>query len=189
MTARTADRVTGKSSDMGALMGHLAAFVGQPLLFFRFSYQEELTAHFGQALPYRHPKMANLKRGSYVLRTRASHWLASDAIGRSWASGDRASLPELPAGVRVNSVTPLAVVPALSAVLPSFSEFRVGLYLQFEDGAQFYVQPAFEEQPDDVPSEPTEESDVADWELFTPDGYLRVGPGPNWSWEPKTETE
>ena len=41
--------------------------MGQPFLFFRVSYGDELTVHLGEASQYSHPRMKRRRKGSYVV--------------------------------------------------------------------------------------------------------------------------
>jgi hypothetical protein len=62
------------SEDRRELQSLLRQLMGQPFLFFRVSYGDELTLHLGQARSYPHPRMKGRRKGSYILSARASHW-------------------------------------------------------------------------------------------------------------------
>lgn len=75
-------------------------------------------------------------------------------------------------GSRVLSASPFVVRPADG----------IGLSLRLSDGSSLSVLPAI---PD--ADEPDERllPEVADWELLSPIGLLKAGPGLKWSFEPK----
>ena len=73
---------------------------------------------------------------------------------------------------RVISATPFIVRPANG----------FGLQLRLSDGSSLSVLPTTR-----GPDEPADEGlpELADWELLSPVGLLRAGPGLAWSFEPK----
>lgn len=177
-----------RSSDALELRAYLQQLVGQPLLFIRFSYGDELTLHFGQPLKYKSSKLANLSRGSYIIGARASFWLlrthvpAAVVIGTSSASRlwskHKSLTPEdveesdfLRPGTRIVTADPFALTTGTR------SPYGFGLSLLLEHGASLLV----------IPSRPSRRNHrrhrVADWEVFTPyDRYLAAGPGLFWSY-------
>ena len=60
-----------------------------------------------------------------------------------------------------------------------------GLQLRLSDGAALIVLPTVQE-PDDP--EDRELPELADWELISPRGFPKVGPGYQWSFEPHQPT-
>lgn len=60
--------------DLGALKLYLQQIVGQPFLFFRESYGDELTIHLGHPKERQSPRLKNRVRGSYVVTVRGSLW-------------------------------------------------------------------------------------------------------------------
>jgi hypothetical protein len=191
----TVDLQADRGLTQGDLMGlwsYLQQLIGKPFLFLRFSYADELTLHLGTQLAPLSPKLKEL-RGSYVLTMRGSDWwLLSGQRGTLTLSGPeqlglpKASLPTSEQEVAsFASVSPGAfVVRADPFSDPSSGGF--GLLVTFSDGSIMHVRPtatgALEPGDDDLP-------EIADWELFTPYGrYLRVGPGPQWAYEPSGDT-
>jgi hypothetical protein len=75
-------------------------------------------------------------------------------------------------GSRVLSALPFLVRPADG----------IGLQLRLSDGTSLSVLPTI---PD--PDEPDDEGlpELANWELLSPIGLLKAGPGLGWSFEPK----
>ena len=63
------------------LRSYLRELEGQPFLFLRFSYGDELNLHFGEEKPYRSKAMTGLVKGSHILSTRASKWHLSGLFG------------------------------------------------------------------------------------------------------------
>ena len=75
-------------------------------------------------------------------------------------------------GSRVLSASPFVVRPADG----------IGLSLRLSDGSSLSVLPAI---PDADESDDQLLPELADWELLSPIGLLRAGPGLKWSFEPK----
>ncbi len=154
--------------------------VGQPYLFSRAGYQAELTLHFGVRQAYSSPKMADRTRGSHVLSLRASAWaLASGTTARIVTDGLTPVGPggELPVGRPFPAdilesghlVTPGATVSRAQPleIIGGPPGGGVSLWVQLTDGTTLTVFPSH--------GDPAET--LSDWELLTPDGLLRVGPG------------
>ena len=180
---------TGPSrDDLPGLRGYVAQLVGEPFQFARVSYGDELTLHFGMLSPARSRKLANLLYGTYILRLRGSSWVLKSGRGPmviSPAVSD-VSIPEgarllskeelekgefIERGSHVLSVTPVHVRPVAG----------YGFHLVMSDGSATFVFPIVQE-PDVPENEGLPE--LADWELLSPRGLLRVGPGLEWSFEP-----
>lgn len=174
-----------KSTDMKLLSLILQGLAGQKCLGARLSYADELQLHFGEQQQARHPKLAKIIRGSWVLTTRASSWRAwLPRPGFVLTSGMSWERPEGPIN-QVSSTDLAALVNSkLSGVEVRFvdvgwwqpsSPVPPALLLGFADGSRFELVPDPENMMD-------RDDLIADWELFTPyKTVLRVGPGPVWS--------
>jgi hypothetical protein len=186
------------SGDLAGLEFYLQQIVGEPFLFLRQTYGEELTLHFGAPREASSPKLRRRIRGSYVLALRASNWrfvsrsqlvlaladpsiVPDQLIGPSPAPdsfrpspielADLEQNPPITPGVRVDVAKPFAA---------DFF-FGIGLFLVFDDQSRLTVRPSVGPSPEN--HEVSQE--IADWELFTPhDRYLRVGPGTRWAYLP-----
>ena len=79
-------------------------------------------------------------------------------------------------GSHVFSATPVHVRPVEG----------FGFHLVMSDGSAIFVFPIVQE-----PDAPEDEGlpELADWELLSPRGLLRVGPGLQWSFEPAEATK
>jgi hypothetical protein len=182
-------------SDLSDLNALLKQLVGQPFLFFRVSYGDELRLHLGDLQGYSNPRMQGRTRGSYIVGARASSWIVSSASQHVLlTSGDEgAGRSETPATARSvdietietgGFITPGSLVTAAGAdrSAPGFS-----LQLRFSDGSTAYIRPMA--GPDEAEPEGEERStdageiEIADWEILTPhQRILKVGPGPLWSY-------
>lgn len=172
------------SDELAGLWACLQQLVGQPFLFFRLSYGDELTMHLGTPKEAASSKLRNRVRGSYVLTFRGSLWsLSSGPEQTIWLADP---LP-VPAGSHARQVDigELEKNPIISRNAPviTASPFiasdsgGIGLLLSFADQSTLAIRPSLEaaDSSEDLPQ-------IADWELFTPHGkYLRVGPGLNWA--------
>jgi hypothetical protein len=177
------------SDDPRELHSLLRQLMGQPFLFFRVSYGDELTLHLGEAKGYSHPRMKGRHKGSYILGARASHWYLRPDSEPVMLVGADDREPELSSrGRRLDIreiesrpiVEPSSVVASVE-VLPSARGF--GLMLPLSDRSTLIVLPAPPSPSVEGEGEAVEGKDLADWELFTPhDRYLRVGPGHRWSY-------
>lgn len=183
----------GSAADDGTgLSGCLAQLVGEPFRFARVSYGDELTLHFGELRPARSLKLKDYFYGAYLLGTRGSSWILKSGgnstplvlsagatldsppsdLGRALGKEELESGQFIEAESRV-----LAAIPFFVKALPGF-----GLQLVMSDGSTLFVIPtAFESE------EPGDEAlaGLADWELLSPLGLLRAGPGVGWSFEPR----
>ncbi|HEX4608814.1 MAG TPA: hypothetical protein VH092_11475, partial [Urbifossiella sp.] len=155
----------------------LFRLVGEPFLFARRSYGDELVLHFGErrADPPRVIKGREWRYeyGTYSLHLRGSAWEAKGASGARDSStiADGPREIELPtaAGARVTAVIPFPVDR------PEVTGF--GLRVELSDGSAVVVIPTPDGDesataPDGTPLPP-----LADWELHSPYGNLVVGPG------------
>jgi hypothetical protein len=178
------------SDDLRGLEGYLAQLVGEPFRLARVSYGDELTLHFGDLRPARSPKLKAKPYGAYILGLRGSPWLLKPgaepvvvdggalldpfaaALGTPLRREELESRTLIEPGSRVLSASPFVVRPTDG----------IGLQLRLSDGSSLSVLPAIPDadEPDDqlLP-------ELADWELLSPIGLLRAGPGLKWSFEPK----
>ena len=179
--------INNLSGSLGELRALLRQLLGQPFLFFRISYGDELTVHLGESREYPHPKMRRRRKGSHVLGARASAWYfrpGSQPIMFAGVEDSRFDAPSVAEKIDIREVESRSLVEVDSVVsrvevLPSPEGF--GLALVFSDRSTLIIVPV----PDSPMSGPVddEREDVADWELFTPyNRYLRVGPGPRWAY-------
>ena len=178
------------SDDLRGLQGYLAQLVGEPFRLARVSYGDELTLHFGDLRPARSPKLASKPYGVYILGLRGSPWvlkpgsehvvvdggalLDSDAtaLGAPLRKEELESQTLIEPGSRVLSALPFVVRPAEG----------IGLQLRLSDGTSLSVLPTIREADEPADANLPE---LADWELLTPIGLVKAGPGLEWSFEPK----
>ncbi|MFO0825822.1 MAG: hypothetical protein U0792_22330 [Gemmataceae bacterium] len=177
---------------------HLLQLVGEPFLFFRRSYGDELVLHFGERLlgPVRRTKHGEFRyeHGTHSLHVRGSFWVvkAGDAVfGGGTQDEIVKSLGEPTRRADVVSESSIALGARVTAVIP-FPVDRaavkgIGVKVDLSDGSSVIVIPTPDEPPELVPEGITY-YETADWELHTPRGALQVGPGRKWHFEPRTET-
>ncbi len=177
--------VTPSITDDAILQRVLAQLVGLPFLFARPSYGEELTLHFGEARPMGHPSLRHLTEGSHIVRSRLSgwEWRSFDGITVSMRAGEqissaefreRCNLLKAAEGTRVSRSESEAVPGDVEA-----SALSRCLRLTFSEGSHLYIYPETKRQAIGA-----DDDEIADWEVFTPDGCLLVGPGQRLAWEP-----
>jgi hypothetical protein len=174
--------------ELADLQGYLLQLEGQPFLFARVTYGDELSLHFGTPQEFRSPKIRRRLRGSYVLTTRASAWrlhslpegcilyAGSLPTSTAQASPNEIATPELEQRALITPSARVVSADALGFRLP----WGIELGLSFSDGSTFFVTPLPPEKPS-----PADEGlpPIADWELFTPHGrVLLVGPGFRWEY-------
>ena len=182
-------------SDLSDLQAMLKQLVGQPFLFFRVSYGDELRFHLGDLQSDSNPRMRGRTKGSYIVGARASLWMVYSAPQHVLATSDddRARPSETQAVARWvdiktietgGFITPGSIITSAGAdhSAPGFS-----LRLHFSDGSTAYTRPA--PDPDEVEPDGEEGSpdvgglDIPDWEVLTThQRILKVGPGPRWSY-------
>lgn len=162
-----------ESADLALLDAYLQQIVGQPLLFIRFSYGDELTLHLGEPRAYRSSKMVASKRGEYVLGTRASPWHLRSPGGSAIAGTEDAMSAYTPISkkdVEDSNVIEVGALVVRSTVVHDLH--GIGLSLAFSDGSSLVLSPSAKDA----------NHELADWELFTPfERIVRVGPGEKWS--------
>ncbi len=178
------------SDDLPGLHAHLAQLIGEPFRFVQYSYGDELTLHFGDLEPARHPKLKGRLYGAFMLGLRASPWNLKSGSEPWVVNGGMlldASKAELGTPLDKRELESRKIIEPGSLVLAAVPFFvqpvdGFGLQLRFADGSLLSVVPAVP-----VPDEPEDEGlpDLADWEVFTPRGLLSAGPGRRWSFEPK----
>jgi hypothetical protein len=176
--------------DLPGLQALLAAqLVGEIYLSAGLGYADELRMHFGTPREYTLPRFGKRTAGSHVLSLRGSAWVLKPgqwdmaimsglipgnvppAFGQPLSREDWASGAFAEPGSPVHRATPFLHVPVGG----------IGLQLILSNGTQLTVFPTSPE-----PDQPGDENlpPLADWELLTPRGFLRVGPGTGWEYEP-----
>jgi hypothetical protein len=171
------------SSDRDELELLLTQLIGKPFLFFRVSYGDELTLHFGSPRPYPNPKLKGHTKGSFILGVRASIWFFQPRGRPMLLIG-----PDDVANIPPNRATKLDTKEIESGeyVKPGSLILRAtvvqkatgfGLELNLSDDSMLLILPV------STKAEESDDDEVADWEVFTPyNRYLRVGPGNRWSY-------
>ena len=182
------------STGLGGLNIYLSQLIGEPFLFLKVSYGNELTLHFGTPREAKSSKLKDRTRGSYILSARGSAWrlkseVASQLVVGGLSDPGIASWLEKPISKENleegKYITSGARVVAANAFVAPSGGFA--LLLVLSDDTSFILLPtdpelAFEGLPDDMPDKIDY---VADWELLTPHGYyLRVGPWLKWEYIP-----
>lgn len=176
-------RVQTSSSDQGELLILLNQLVGQPFLFFRVSYGDELRIHLGVSREIPGPKGMRLRRGSYTIGARASTWFFQpDSQPVLFIEADEVAtnLPGRVEQVDIRHIESEGLVQPGSIVLDAKAprmRHGFGLHLILSDGSALLIRPS------PASEEEVEEGEIADWEVFTPhERYLRVGPGFRWAY-------
>jgi hypothetical protein len=191
------------NGNLAGLEVYLQQIVGEPFLFLRQSYGDELTLHLGTPCEAASPKLRRRLRGSYVLSLRASSWRFVSGSQLVLALADPKNEPgevfgpspapdsfhptqvELAELEKHPPIAPGARVESARPFLVDYF-FGIGLFLVFEDQSRLTVRPAAGDAADSTEDVP----EIADWELFTPHGrYLRVGPGTRWAYLPSDREE
>lgn len=178
-----------RSSNGLELRALLQQLVGQPFLFARFSYGDELTLHFGKATSYRNPKLRGLRSGSYSFGARASEWFLCTEPAVLVGTQESMRRPRNVAAVtgdeieRSRLLRPGARVVAIDAIPLRTARgalYGFGLSMLFSDGPALVVLPRPPRRRSTA-----RQDDIADWEIFLPHHrYLAVGPGRRWSYLP-----
>lgn len=175
---------------------HLLQLVGEPFLFLRRSYGDELVLHFGERLlgPVRRTKNGEFRyeHGTHSLHLRGSFWVvkAGDAVfaaatanevvnslGDPSRRTDIVTEASVTVGARVTAVIPFPVDRA--------AVHGIGVKVDLSDGSSVVVIPTPDEPPEPAP-EGTTVGELADWVLHTPRGTLEVGPGRKWHFAART---
>lgn len=173
------------SNNTDLLAGLLSMLVGQPCVKAEFSYGGEFKFHFGGPVPYKHPKLADKKKGAWVLGVRASKWRLlllnppllieidwPEELKTATRSSQWKARPPVDEA-EVEKATSRLVGQMVMDVQPMPFTLGVGLQIVFADGSNLVICPNPEEDEDPEP--------LADWELLTPyRARLQVGPGVSW---------
>jgi hypothetical protein len=163
--------------------------VGEPFLFARLSYADELVLHFGTPREYTLPRCGKRMEGSHILSVRGSAWLLKSGTSplAAWNGSFPEDFPE-PTGerLRTKSLEGGALVTTDARVVATglFALAKAGghgLEVRLSDDSRLVVfpTPAEPDQPGD-----TDLPELADWELLSPGGLLKVGPGHKWEYSP-----
>src|SRR5262249_46440894 len=176
------------TGDLADLQAYLLQLEGQPFLFARVTYGDELALHFGTPQEFHSPKIRRRVRGSYVLTARGSAWrLHSMPAGCIIYAGllPHPPTPTARKQLQAQELEQMTLIkPGARVVSADILGFRlpwgIELGLSFSDGSTFFVTPmpaALQPHTDeDLPL-------IADWELFTPHGrVLLAGPGFQWQY-------
>jgi hypothetical protein len=184
---------SGNGDCLAELNSYLAPLRGEIFRFFRVSYGYELTVHFGALRPARSEKLQHLRYGAFILGVRASQWalwadgasnprlLVANSTSNTDPTQGRSLTTKLengeflPTGCRVSSLIAFSFSPTLG----------FGLEIEFSEGSVLKIFPTDEAESVEA-TEGSGQDAVADWELFSPHGFLRAGPGDTWSYDPKT---
>lgn len=160
MTDETNHRIDGKA-EAQRIMQITRGLIGQECWMAHLSYGGELRLEFGARLPYPHPALARMYQGEWMLGTRASSWrIESDGSVLVDSDAEEGLVRE-----RITALQGLRV----GSFFIAFPSLDVDL--QFENDISLLVIP-----------EKSDDSNLADWELFMPDSrLLKVGPGNLWS--------
>jgi hypothetical protein len=187
------EKVRSGVRDVPTLNAFLMRFIGEPFLFARFGYGDEFSMHFGLSREAKHPKLraSGIKYGSYFIRTRGSGWLIKSSIGRIAFEGVREQVNPaiLAAGGTPISPQDIKLDDFLSTdsfVMDIYTCFvkqvnGIGFRVDMSDNSSVLVIPTADEPlPENSPDLP----ELSDWELETPYGMVRVGPGLKWKYLP-----
>ncbi|MBA4067111.1 MAG: hypothetical protein C0501_26070 [Isosphaera sp.] len=184
--------------DYDSLRSYLSQLIGEPFLFARVGYGDELTLHLGTPRDARNPKLRNRVRGSYLLAVRGSAWQLKSGVApviveagvidplhlsqlyRPISTEELERTPFIQPGARVLAAEPFVARPTGG----------YGLLVAFSDGSAVLINPTPLEHPADEPGAPEKVPHISDWELLTPHArYLWVGPGSAWGYEPSRQAE
>ena len=170
---------------------YLLQLVGEPFLFARKSYGDELVLNFGelQKAPSRKVRGVEFvyEHGTYRVLSRGSAWLMKSGT-RIATNGLMTDLDNDAIPVdKMDFVTnpPISVGAVVTGIKP-FSVLRpgidgIGLRVDVSDGSTIVVIPTPEESTEVLPPE-VQFHELSDWEVITPSGRIEVGPGRKWSW-------
>ena len=176
---------TGALADLQA---YLLQLEGQPFLFTRVTYGDELSLHFGAPQEFHSPKIRRRVRGSYVLTARASAWRLHSMPAGCIVYADLLPYPAGPSArktVGARDLEQLTLIrPGARVVSADILGFRlpwgIELGVSFSDGSTFFLTPL---PPGNQAANGEGLPPIADWELFTPHGrVLLVGPGFQWEY-------
>lgn len=169
---------TATDSRTPAVPAHplLLCLLGEPYLFARRSYGDELVLHFGErrTAPPRMVKGREWRYeyGSYSLHLRGSAWVAMGAAG----TRDSTTVADGPRDLELPTAAGARVTAALLSPVDRPEVAGFGLRVELEDGSAIIVTPTPEDEPATTPDGEAL-APLADWELHSPYGDLVVGPG------------
>ncbi|MBX9628768.1 MAG: hypothetical protein K2X82_33550 [Gemmataceae bacterium] len=174
--------------DVRGLQPYIRQLVGEPFLFARESYGDELTLHFGQEVELPPFRGRRRTEGTHVLTLRASKWWIKSVPRAALVASDDPGpgLPGVPVTLRDLELNP-PITPgervAWVEVRPFYGVGWPGgieLAFRFSDGSFLELRPRYD--PEDAVH------DLADWELFTPyKRYIKAGPGVQWEYAPSDQ--
>lgn len=178
-------------SDIRDLQSVIAQLIGEPFLFARLGYADELTLHFGTPRLAKHPRLRakGVRYGSYLLGLCGSGWLIK-SIPKDRLIIDDSQLELDPSLSNLDEQAVRSVfaegelfradTPVIAAK-PFELKKAAGIALRLEtaDGSGIVILPAPAGHDDDE----LDHDSLPDWELKTPDGLLRVGSGLQWEWK------
>lgn len=190
MTAIVIDlrRPTQTPNSLSGLRGVLTqGLTGEPFLFARMTYGDELTLHFGTPCEYTLPRFGKRTKGSHILSVRGSAWLVKSGA-KPLAAADGLVPSDLPASfgkalTKEDLEAGLLIERDARVVepIPFRTTGGYGLQVLLSDGSRLTVLPTVPE-PDNPGDEMLPE--LADWELLTPEGALKAGPELKWKYDP-----
>ena len=187
------EKVRSGVRDVPTLNAFLMRLIGEPFLFARFGYEDEFSMHFGISHEAKHPKLraSGIKYGSYIIRTRGSGWLIKSSIGRIVFEGVREQVnpailtaggtPISPQDIKLDDflVADTFVLDIYTCLVKQVN--GIGFRIDMSDNSSVLVIPTADEPlPENSPDLP----ELSDWELETPYGTARVGPGLKWEYLP-----
>ncbi|MGG6270130.1 hypothetical protein ACQ4M3_33920 [Leptolyngbya sp. AN03gr2] len=169
MTLETAHRI-GTVQDLTQPLELANRLVGETCWQASFSYGDELNLHFGERIPYSHPKLVGQSKGSWILGSRGTNWQLESPLGILITS--EASREEMEAEVKkIEGST----VTKLEIGFP-----QLDLILSFDHQLCLKILPTSED----------DEYNLAYWELFTPDHHLlEVRPRMTWVYKSSVKSE
>lgn len=189
MTTEPLDLRVSRSAtdDLAGLQSYLHQLLGEPFCFPRISYGDELTLHFGDLRPANSPKLKGTMYGAYVLGLRGSNWVmkSGDFVFATDDASDDTPLLETDRKQFLESfnlVEPGAHVTTARGFRVSPPE-AFGLRLTLSDGSSVAILPTTNELEEQGVDGGTPLPALTDWDLRTPSGLLRVGPGLKWEFK------
>jgi hypothetical protein len=190
-----------KATEFGAALLQL---IGEPFLFMRRSYGDELVFHFGERIlgPVRKTKHGEFQyeHGTFSLHLRGSAWVVKpgykvDQVLSAFSSDHQAEIGKVlgaaPSAASVETEATITPGARVTAVIPFPVERPpvkgIGLRVELSDGSSVVIIPTPDEPPESVPEGTPiyeiEDHKIIDWHLRTPHGILEVGPGMVLKWQ------
>lgn len=134
--------------------------VGQPYLFAKYSYGNELTIHFGKAFEH-HYGNRQWTIGSHVLSLRASPWIFHSLPQQMVIVNFDENYQPVIDNTFVKSGTTVTHISAFT-IVGDENRKGIALIIHFEDGSLFQALP--------ISSDET----ISDWELLMPNKLIKV---------------